>query len=167
MAHTPEKRAIVRAAYIHEQLPIEMAAEKAGVAERTAQRWKADALAEGEDWDKTRAVKHLAGQGFDNVLQSILADYLTVHQAVMKLIMEKQGEMNPLALADALASMADAFTKTMAGIGKASPKHMRLAVANEVLRLFGDFVRERHPKAAPVFIEVLPPFAEALARHFE
>lgn len=164
MAHAPEKRAIVRAAYVHERLPIEMAAAKADVSERTAQRWKSDAFAEGDDWDKSRAVSHMAGAGFDLVITKLLGDYITLHESVTSQLMDKQHVLDPLKMADAIGTLADAFTKTMGGIGKASPKHMRLAVANDVLRMLGDYVRHRAPQHAAAFVEILEPFSAELAQ---
>jgi len=53
MAHPPEMRSNVRDAYIS-GLDLEMAAGKAGVPYPTARKWKSDAKAEGDDWDKSR-----------------------------------------------------------------------------------------------------------------
>jgi hypothetical protein len=165
MAHLPEKRAVVRAAYVHERRPIEAAAEKADVSERTASRWKADAKAEGDDWDRARTATHLAGEGFEAVIQSVLEDYLMIHQSTVRGIRDGS-DLSPLQKAEVLSRLADAWTKTMAAAGKASPALSRLAVANEVLRLMGEFVRKRFPKHGAAFVEVLEPFAEALAQHF-
>ena len=54
MAHPPEKRLELRAAYIG-GLPLEAAAEKAGVPYATARNWFNLARRDGEDWDKFRA----------------------------------------------------------------------------------------------------------------
>jgi hypothetical protein len=165
MAHAPEKRSIVRAAYVHERLAIEDAAAKANVSERTASRWKAEAREERDDWDRARAVKHMAGEGFQAVMQAMLEDFVTQHQRTMQQLREDEG-ISPLVRVDVMSKLADAFTKTMAAAGKASPELSRLAIANEVLRLFGEFVRQKFPKHGHAFVEVLPPFAEALAQHF-
>ncbi len=42
---------------------------------------------------------------------------------------------------DALASLADAFAKTMKSAGMASPELSKLSIATDVIQLLGDFVR--------------------------
>jgi hypothetical protein len=162
MAHAPEKRALVRAAYVHERVPIEAAADRADIAARTAARWKAEAKAAGDDWDRSRAAAHMAGEGFQAIVQSMLEDFVSLHRSTMQQVRDADN-IGPLAKAEALSRLADAFTKTMGAAAKASPELSRLAIAMEVIRLFGEFVRKRFPRHAPAFVEVLEPFAEALA----
>jgi hypothetical protein len=165
MAHAPEKRAIVRAAYVHERLPIEEAATKADVSERTASRWKADAREENDDWDRARAAKHMVGEGFQSVIQAVLEDFVEMYQGTLKSVRETP-DLPPLTKAEDMSRLADAFTKTMAAAGKAAPELSRLAIANEVLRLQGEYVKKFFPRHGHAFVEVLGPFAEALAQHF-
>ena len=64
MAHPKETRLALRAAYLG-GLPIEQAASQAEVPLATARRWKSEALAEGDDWDKFQAASLIiAGGGF-------------------------------------------------------------------------------------------------------
>ncbi|HEV2678085.1 MAG TPA: DUF1804 family protein [Aliidongia sp.] len=162
MAHAPEKRALVRAAYVHERVPIEVAAHKAAVSMRTASRWKSEAKDEGDDWDRGRTAARMAGEGFQSIVQAMLEDFVSLHRSTMQDVRDDK-EISPLAKAEALSRLADAFTKTMGAAAKASPELSRLAIAMEVIRLFGEFVRKRFPRHAPAFVEVLEPFAEALA----
>ena len=165
MAHTPEKRAIVRAAYVHEMQAIEDAAAKADVSERTASRWKADAKGAGDDWDKARAARSMAGEGFQSVIQAMLEDYVTIHQSTVRQIRDDP-DITAMAKVDMLSKLADAFTKTMGAAGRASPALSRLAVANEVLRLMGEFVRQKFPRFGAAFVEMLEPFAQVVSQHF-
>jgi transposase len=55
MAHAQETISAVRAAYVHERLPLKAAASKHGVSYATARTWKSKAGAAGDDWDKAHA----------------------------------------------------------------------------------------------------------------
>jgi hypothetical protein len=165
MAHAPEIRSKLRAAYVYDRLGLDAAAEKVGIGVATARRWKAAAEAEGDDWDRARAAAGLAGTGLASIAQMIVADYLPLHQAVVEAL-KGDRDTSPLAKAEALSKLADAFTKTMSAVSKASPQLSRLAVATDVLQRLVAYVREVHPKAAPALLQVLEPFAEDLAREF-
>lgn len=163
MAHPPEIRAKLRAAYVYDRLPLETAAERCGVSYATGRRWKSDAENEGDDWERARAAARLAGDGIRQVTQMILDDYLTLHQATIEAV-KNSDDASPLTKAEVLSRLADAFTKTMSAVAKASPELGRLAVATELLQDLASFVRERHPHHAPALAEVLEPFAAEAAR---
>lgn len=165
MAHAPEIRAKVRAAYVHDRQPLEVAAERHGVSYPTARRWKSDAETNGDDWERARSAARLSGDGIQNVAQMILEDYLTLHQATVEGV-KSAADMNPLAKAEVLSRLADAFTKTMAAVGKASPELSRLAVATDVLQRFAKYIGGNHPHLAEALLEVIEPFAADLARDY-
>lgn len=161
MAHKDEKRQALRAAYVHDRLPLETAADKAGVPISTAQRWKRQARAAGEDWDKLRAASLLAGEGMENVARQMLADYVVQHKALMDLI-NGDADMGAAAKVAALASLADSFNKTVAASRRVLPETNKLATALTVLNRLSDFVRERFPQHASAFVEILEPFGEVI-----
>lgn len=163
MAHKDEKRQALRAAYVHDRLPLETAADKAGVPISTAQRWKRQARAAGEDWDKLRAASLLAGEGMENVARQMLADYVVQHKSLMDLI-NGDADMGAAAKVAALASLADSFNKTVAASRKVLPETNALATALSVLNKLSDFVREHFPQHAAAFVEILEPFGEVLAK---
>ena len=73
MAHPPEKRMELRTAYIG-GLPLEAAADKAGVPYATARNWFIAARKEGDDWDKFRAASLIvAGGGIEQAMGRIIA----------------------------------------------------------------------------------------------
>lgn len=165
MAHPPELRAKVRAAYVHDRLPLETAAEKHGIGYATARRWKADAENDGDDWERARSAARLAGDGIRNVAQLMLEDYLTLHQATVDAV-KTADNIGPLAKAEVLSRLADAFTKTMAAVGKASPELSRLAVATDVLQRFAAYVGGERPDLVHSLLEVIEPFAAELAKDY-
>ena len=164
MAHGSEKVAAVRAAYVHERLPLEIAAARAGVAPGTATRWKRKAKEAGEDWDKLRAACLLAGDGVEAVARQMLADYVVQHKTLMDAI--STGDMPAAAKVDMLASLADSFNKTVAASKRVLPETSELATALSVLDKLGLFIRDHYPQHGPAFLEVLEPFGAEVARLF-
>lgn len=164
MAHGSEKVAAVRAAYVHERLPLEIAAARAGVSPGTATRWKRKAKEAGEDWDKLRAACLLAGDGVEAVARQMLADYVVQHKTLMDAI--STGDMPAAAKVDMLASLADSFNKTVAASKRVLPETSELATALSVLDKLGVFIRDHYPQHGPAFLEVLEPFGAEVARVF-
>lgn len=73
MAHSPEKKIALRAAYVG-GLPLEAAAERAGVPLGTARRWFAAEKRAGDDWDRAqKAALTVAGGGARQALDRIVA----------------------------------------------------------------------------------------------
>lgn len=165
MAHPQEKRLALRAAYVHDRLPLEEAARKARVSAGTAARWKREARARGEDWDKLRAATLLAGEGVEAVARQMLADYVTQHQALMEQI-TKNPDLPAAAKVSALASLADSFNKTVAASRRVLPETNELAVALQVVNRLADYVRTRFPQHGPAFVEILEPFGDELAKAY-
>lgn len=165
MAHAPETVARVRRLYVHERQPLEEAARLAGVGYATARRWKAAAEEDGDDWDRARSAARLAGDGVQHVAQMILEDYLLLHQATVEAV-KADARISPLDKAEVLSRLADAFTKTMSAVGKASPQLSRLAVATDVLQRLTSFVGSDYPDHATALLEVLEPFAAELAKEY-
>ena len=165
MAHAREKREAVRAAYIHERLPLDIAAMKAGVPASTATRWKRRAKELGDDWDKMRAACLLSGEGVESVARQMLADYVVAHKAIMDAIGTDE-TIEAKCKVQMLASLADSFNKTVAASKRVLPETSELATALNVLDRLSNFIREHFPQHGPAFVEVLEPFGAEIARAF-
>lgn len=163
MAYTEDTRRALRNAYVRQGLPLEVAAEKLSVPYRTAARWKRHADADGDSWDKARAVGRIAGEGIETFVQTILEEYLPLHQATMEAIRADQ-EMPALKKAEAVSRLADAFHKTVHAAGEASPEISKLAVVHDVLHKLSRFIVEKYPSHSTAFVEILEPFALEAAR---
>ncbi|MEO5336882.1 MAG: DUF1804 family protein [Magnetospirillum sp. WYHS-4] len=163
--HGPEKRQALRAAYVHRRLPLPAAAAECGVPFDTARKWKDKARRDGDDWDKARAAGAMAGEAAVVLVRALIEDFINLHQSVLDAV-KGDGEMPALAKVQALSMLADAFSKTMAAAGKAAPELSALAVAQEVLRMLGDFIRNNYPKHGPAFVEVLEPFGAEVAKRY-
>src|SRR5690606_35745657 len=126
---------------------------------------KKSAKTAGDDWDMARGANALAGDGLDRLVIDVVQDYVMVHQATLEDL-----KANPdIAAADKakiLASLADAFNKTVNAAGRLSPKISELGVAQDVLHRLVHYVRSDFPQHAAAMLEVLEPFGETLAEAY-
>lgn len=162
MAHSPETRQDVRGHYVFERLPLEQAAERAGIPYNTARTWKKKAKERGDDWDRARDAARLTEGGLGDLTRLVLADFTAQFRATMDALKADPG--NPLDAAQALTRMADSYVKMVGAAGRADPAITKHGIALEVLRLLSDYIRERFPQHLTAFAEVLEPFGGHLQR---
>lgn len=165
MAHGEDSRRAVRAAYVFDQLSLEVAAIKYGVPYATVRNWKRAGKELGDDWDKARGAQMIAGGGIEDVVRQTLGIVVQQVQATVQGIQDAP-DMSPAVKVDMLASLADAYNKLMAASRRLMPETDKLAVATDVVKRLADFTRTKHPKHAAALIEVLEPFADELARAY-
>nr|DAO43415.1 MAG TPA: Protein of unknown function (DUF1804) [Caudoviricetes sp.] len=165
MAYGLRQKNEVKKNYTNRMLPLTQAAKLANVPVSTARRWKSEAFARGEDWDELRAASAITSGGRDDLMKTIVNNFVVMFQSTMDSL-QKAENMPPETKVDALASLSDAFAKTMKSAGAASPELSRLAIANDIIQLMGDFVREKYPQHINAFIEILEPFGEEVSRNY-
>ena len=165
MAHEKVKRAQLRSLYVFKRMAMETACKKLDVPRSTANRWKQDAAAQGDDWDNARAAVALGDENFNNLGKQLLEEYLVQHQATMELL-KTEKKMTARERAETLASMSDSFNKTMHSFRRLAPELNRQAVGLDVVKRLADFTRTKHPKHLLALIEILEPFGEELARAY-
>ena len=163
MAHPAEKRTQLRGLYVFQRLPMEAACAKLGVARSTANRWKQEAAAQGDDWDTVRSAVALGDDTFKSLSAKLLEDYLVQHQATMDLLRDAK-DMGPRQRAETLASMSDSFNKTMASFKRLSPELNKQAIQLDVLQRLVSFAQARFPQHLTAMVELLEPFGEELAK---
>lgn len=166
MAHPRETRLAARAAYLG-GLPIEQAAAQAGVPLATARRWKADALAEGDDWDKfQRASLMVAGGGFDQAMGRVAAGVVLRCEALMDRIAGDAG-IDPVEATKAVASLTDSLAKAQAAAKRLLPETDRYAVAMDVLKRLAEHAMARKPASfASELVELLEAFGADLGKAY-
>jgi hypothetical protein len=163
MAHPKETQLALRAAFLSGS-PLDLAAVQCGIGTATARRWKADALAQGDDWDKfQKASLIVAGGGFDQAMGRVAAAVILRAEAILEQLGGKE-EPDPVAEAKAIASLADSLGKAKAAMRALMPQTDRLGVAMEVIKRLDAFIRENHPQQAGFFAELLPVFGQELAK---
>lgn len=162
MAHAPDKKIKLRAAYIG-GLPLEAAADKVGVPLPTARNWYREARAAGDDWDAfQKASLVVAGGGIEQALGRIIAAGLLR----CEVLLEATAAGDPMEAVKAMAVLGDTVAKLKAASRGMMPEADRLAVAMDVVKRLGEFVRTRHPRHASAFAEIIEPFADELARTY-
>lgn len=163
MAHPQETRDGVRRAYVFDRLSLEMAAATFGVAYGTARRWKQQAQEAGDDWDKMQAAQLMAGGGLEDIARQVLSGLVMQSQATMEAV-QRDGDLDPATKVQLLASLADAYNKTVAASKRVLPETSSLATAMQVIQRLAEFIRQHYPKHGPAFAEILEPFGEVIAK---
>tara|TARA_R110002049_G_scaffold13675_8_gene59411 strand:+ start:410 stop:910 length:501 start_codon:yes stop_codon:yes gene_type:complete len=162
VAHSDETRRAVRAAYVFDQLGLEVAAIKHKVPVATARRWKAEARRAGDDWDKARSAQMIAGGGIEDVVRQTLAVVVQQVQATVDAIQAAE-DMPPGDKVQMLASLADAYNKLMAVSKRMMPETDKLGVAMDVVRRMAEFTAKKKPALAGEFVDLLEAFGVELA----
>ncbi len=156
-----DQRQQVRTAYVRDRAPLPEAARRAGVPASTARGWKRRARQGGDDWDRAREAARMAEGGLGSVTERVLHDFSTLFTSTLARLQRAPGD--PIETAQAIASLSDAYAKTVKAAGGADPRLARLAIALETLERLGRFLHEHHPELAPGLIEILEPFGAALS----
>lgn len=165
MAHGEDRRRAVRAAYIFQQLSLEVAALKEQIPFGTARRWKREAAENGDDWDRARSAQMIAGGGIEDVVRQTLAVVVQQVQATVESI-QAAPDMPPAEKVQMLASLADAYNKLMSASRRLMPETDKLAVALDVLRRLSEYSRAKYPQHARGVMELIEPFGEELAKAY-
>jgi hypothetical protein len=158
-------RAAVRAAYVDRRQSLTRAAAETGITAGTARKYKREAAAAGDDWDRSRALPLPPVDTRQLLVQALIEDYVRLHQATQQALLAEEAA-EPLARAEALSRLANAFTKTMAAAGRAAPEITALTLAGEFVRELAGFVEAHHPDAMPALAAVLEPFGQHLLKKY-
>jgi len=166
MAHDQETRQAVRNAYVFDRLDLGAAADKHSVSRGTAQRWKNQAAAAGDDWDNARSAASISANGTRMVAEIVLSDFMQAYQKTMELLNDPETNISAKDRVDYISKMADAFTKTMSAVAKAAPELGQYAVANELMHHLTRFVSENYPQHLEAVLEIMEPFAIEVANEY-
>ncbi|WP_140921509.1 DUF1804 family protein, partial [Limnobaculum xujianqingii] len=150
MAHPRETRDRLRRSYVFDGLSMEIAAAQLSVSFATARRWKKDALDKGDDWEKQKSAHMMAGGGLEDVSRSLLSNMVIQFKSTMEAIngfdmsvIEPEKQMPLLAKrVEMLASLADAYNKSISASKRLLPETSQLALSLEVLQKLGVFISE-------------------------
>lgn len=166
MAHNPSVKTAVRRFYVFDRFTLEQAAERASVSFNTARRWKNEAKASGDDWDKARDVQIMAGGEMEDLSQSLLTGFLVQYRSTMD---EIQGdtELSSKEKTALLSCLADSFTKMTAASKRILPDVVEIEVAVRAIMLFGDYLQDKYPQLIGEFSDALNGFQSELERNFK
>lgn len=146
----------LRTAYIG-GLPLEAAADKAGVPYATARNWFRAAREEGDDWDKFRAASLIvAGGGIEQAMGRIIAAGLMRCEALLERIAEIE---DAAAAADAVAALGDTMSKLRVAAKSFMPEVSAQAVAIDTLKAVAVWAGNAAPARGMVLAELLEGYA--------
>lgn len=156
MAHPPEKKTELRAAYLG-GLPLERAAEKVEIPLPTARRWYQDAKKAGDDWDKYRAAGLVvAGGGIEQAMGRVIAAGLVRCEVLLEQI---EGAKDPFEAVKAMGTLSDTIAKLKSAARGMMPEADALAVENGAIKALADLFCKMHPGSAELMLAVVEAFA--------
>lgn len=155
MAHPPEKKVELRAAYLG-GLPLERAAEKVDVPLPTARRWYAEARRSGDDWDKYRAAGLIvAGGGIEQALGRVIAAGLVR----CEVLLEQMDGADAMEAVKAMGTLSDTVAKLRAAGKGMMPEADALAIENAAIKGLVDLFVRLHPSAADQMLATVEAWA--------
>ncbi len=158
MAHPKETQLALRAAFLSGS-PLELAAVQCGIGSATARRWKADALAQGDDWDKfQKASLIVAGGGFDAAMGRVAAAVILRAEAIMEQLGTDE-EVDAVSAAKAIASLADSLGKAKAAMRAISPELDQLAIETSAVKSFAELIMRLSPGAGDAALAALEAYS--------
>ncbi|AZZ98284.1 DUF1804 family protein [Pseudoalteromonas sp. R3] len=161
MAHSAEIKNAVRHSYVNELLALSVAAVKHSVADGTARRWKAEAKANGDDWDLARTAARKATGPAGEFTQDFVEEFTIQVHETFNLIKDPESGLSLADRIKVLTQLSDTYSKVM-NLSGGNKKVERRAVAAEVLKKLAAFVGKNHPDYAPQLVEILTAFGPQL-----
>jgi len=161
MAHDDNKKRECRTAYVHNRLALSSIAITTGVSEPTLRRWKREAKQAGDDWDMMRARALISGEGFSVLIANTLEEFAVQFSSTMAVLRDDEG-LSSAQRVRLMATLSDAFNKTVAAARHSAPKLSEIAVAWDILERLEQFVHRQAPDLEQALKEILAPFGEHL-----
>ena len=156
MAHDPAVKMQLRQAYIG-GLPLEAAAEQAGVPYPTARNWFRAAREAGDDWDKFRAASLIvAGGGIEQAMGRIVAAGLMRCEALLDALPAMD---DPEAQVRAVATLGDTISKLKSAAKSLMPEADTLGIEAGALKGLAELFVRLHPAQAELMLATVEAYA--------
>ena len=166
MAHDEKTKADVRRYYVFDCLTLELAAEKAKVSYNTARRWKREAEARGDNWDKVRDASTMASGKVEDVARGMLTTFVLYFENTMDEI--KRAEELPVSeKAKLIQGLGDSYSKMVASSKRLLPEVSELATAWKVIEMVTNLIKTKHPDLLPAFLSVLDDLEGIVKQEFK
>ena len=166
MAHDEKTKADVRRYYVFDCLTLELAAEKAKVSYNTARRWKREAEARGDNWDKVRDANTMASGKVEDVARGMLTSFVLYFENTMDEI--KRAEELPVSeKAKLIQGLGDSYSKMVASSKRLLPEVSELATAWKVIEMVTNLIKTKHPDLLPTFLSVLDDLENIVKQEFK
>lgn len=166
MAHDEKTKADVRRYYVFDCLTLELAAEKAKVSYNTARRWKREAEAKGDNWDKVRDANTMASGKVEDVARGMLTAFVLYFENTMDEI--KRAEELPVSeKAKLIQGLGDSYSKMVASSKRLLPEVSELATAWKVIEMVTNLIKTKQPDLLPAFLSVLDDLEGIVKQEFK
>lgn len=163
MAYDLKKRNAVRQSYVYKGLDLKDVAQLHAVPYNTVRAWKNKADEDGDSWDRARSAARMGKAGLDELTDKLIESFALQSDALLESLND-DADVSPERRVAVMSKLGDGYSKLVASAAKSGSKVAPLSVAMRVLQMLGDFIKERHPDQAPLFLEILEPFGVKVAR---
>ena len=166
MAHDEKTKADVRRYYVFDCLTLELAAEKAKVSYNTARRWKREAEARGDNWDKVRDASTMASGKVEDVARGMLTTFVLYFESTMDEL-RKTEDLPVSDKAKLIQGLGDSYSKMVASSKRLLPEVSELATAWKVIEMVTNLIKTKHPDLLPTFLSVLDDLENIVKQEFK
>jgi conserved possible DNA-binding protein len=166
MAHDEKTKADVRRYYVFDCLTLELAAEKAKVSYNTARRWKREAEARGDNWDKVRDASTMASGKVEDVARGMLTTFVLYFESTMDEL-RKTEDLPVSEKAKLIQGLGDSYSKMVASSKRLLPEVSELATAWKVIEMVTNLIKTKHSDLLPTFLSVLDDLESIVKQEFK
>lgn len=166
MAHDEKTKADVRRYYVFDCLTMELAAEKAKVSYNTARRWKREAEARGDNWDKVRDASTMASGKVEDVARGMLTTFVLYFESTMDEL-RKTEDLPVSEKAKLIQGLGDSYSKMVASSKRLLPEVSELATAWKVIEMVTNLIKTKHSDLLPTFLSVLDDLESIVKQEFK
>ena len=166
MAHDEKTKADVRRYYVFDCLTLELAAEKAKVSYNTVRRWKREAEARGDNWDKVRDASTMASGKVEDVARGMLTTFVLYFESTMDEL-RKTEDLPVSEKAKLIQGLGDSYSKMVASSKRLLPEVSELATAWKVIEMVTNLIKTKHPDLLPAFLSVLDDLEGIVKQEFK
>ena len=166
MAHDEKTKADVRRYYVFDCLTLELAAEKAKVSYNTARRWKREAEARGDNWDKVRDASTMASGKVEDVARGMLTTFVLYFESTMDEL-RKTEDLPVSEKAKLIQGLGDSYSKMVASSKRLLPEVSELATAWKVIEMVTNLIKTKQSDLLPTFLSVLDDLESIVKQEFK
>ena len=166
MAHDEKTKADVRRYYVFDCLTLELAAEKAKVSYNTVRRWKREAEARGDNWDKVRDASTMASGKIEDVARGMLTTFVLYFESTMDEL-RKTEDLPVSEKAKLIQGLGDSYSKMVASSKRLLPEVSELATAWKVIEMVTNLIKTKHSDLLPTFLSVLDDLESIVKQEFK
>nr|DAS95169.1 MAG TPA: Protein of unknown function (DUF1804) [Caudoviricetes sp.]DAX19551.1 MAG TPA: Protein of unknown function (DUF1804) [Caudoviricetes sp.] len=166
MAHDEKTKADVRRYYVFDCLTLELAAEKAKVSYNTVRRWKREAEARGDNWDKVRDASTMASGKVEDVARGMLTTFVLYFESTMDEL-RKTEDLPVSEKAKLIQGLGDSYSKMVASSKRLLPEVSELATAWKVIEMVTNLIKTKHSDLLPTFLSVLDDLESIVKQEFK